>query len=95
MVSKATGSGHLLWPDGSTVETVPADFIVALDHAVRVISWMENLAKDEMPPKWKWHLDWEIESHFLKVEEDRGNKYSGETNDVDWEQNEFSSRFKK
>ena len=54
---------------------MPADLLDMMTHALQIISWQENLDKDEMPPYWKWHLDWEIEEHFIGVRNARALKY--------------------
>jgi hypothetical protein len=71
----------------------------AVDHALRILSWLENLPSDEMPPSWMWCLDWEIESHFKTVDAQRKVKY-GESSEADedpdaqWEENVYATRFK-
>lgn len=96
--ARATGSGHLIWPKGTTIESVPHDFVTALDQAIRVCSWMENLPSDEMPPSWMWPLDWELKTHFDRVKEERDRKFgssagsdSGDLEDAD---NVYAARFK-
>lgn len=80
-ISKATGSQDLLWPEGATVETIPDDLLIAIDQAVRVLSWLENLSSDEVPPSWMWHLDWKLEEWFEQVERDRDKKYGSSSGD--------------
>lgn len=48
---------------------------MAIGHANMILSWEENLAEDEMPPRWMWHLPWEIKAHMEKVVSDRKAKY--------------------
>lgn len=82
---------------------IPADLFSAIDHANRVLGWQENLMDDEMPERWKWHLDWEIETHFELVKSARDKKYgsgadsSGEfENDGEdsvFSENAYASRF--
>lgn len=61
---------------------------------------MENLDSDEMPPRWMWHLDWELETHFKKVKEARETKYGTKKDSLEieenaeWEDNIYASRFK-
>ena len=64
-----------------------------------ILNWMENLPSDEMPDHWKWHLDWEIASHFEKVKEDRDRKYgtnksSSDSGTEQYEENAYATRFK-
>lgn len=90
----STGSGHLLWPEGTTVETAPADFVSALNHAIRINQWQENLPSDETPPRWMWHLDWELEDFFLDLDAKRQQKYGSAEESTAMEENEYASRFK-
>lgn len=87
-----------MWPLGTTAETVPADFIAALDQAVKITNWFENLAPDEIPPQWMWPFDWELEAHFDRVKEARDKKYntndSAEPDGEQWEENQYAARFK-
>ena len=72
----------MVWPDGvKSGELLPADFMDALDHALSILSWQENLFGDEMPPRWMWHLDWEIESHFELLKSKREAKFGGKAVD--------------
>jgi len=59
---------------------------------------------DEMPPRWMWHLDWELEQHFEMVKSKRATKYSGNSDEEEyentdenssWNENVFASRFKE
>jgi hypothetical protein len=47
----------------------------AVNHAHIILSWLENLGKDEIPPEWMWALDDELEKWFDGVEEARNEKY--------------------
>lgn len=94
----ATGSGHLLWPRATSVEDVPHDFVVALDQAIKINSWFENLSSDEIPPSWMWPLDWELHDHFQRVKEERDKKYGSsddtEPDDEMMDHNVYADRFK-
>lgn len=70
-------------PPDCNIETVPADLMLCIDHAIRILGWQENLAEDEMPEHWKWHLDWEIEEHFKQVKIQREAKYGTSSTDSD------------
>lgn len=87
-----------MFPDGMNMLNMPSDLAACLDHAYRILSWMENLPEDEMPDRWMWHLDWEIDAHFDVVKAKREAKHDlspGESEEeLDWEQNSFASRFK-
>ena len=54
-----------------------------------------------MPPKWMWHLDWELETHFEIIKSKREVKYGSSEFENDEEyadpssnlDNAFASRF--
>lgn len=48
-----------------------------------MLSWQENLSKEEMPPEWMWLLDEDLIEHFDRVNEDRIAKYGGSSQDDD------------
>ena len=52
-------------------------------HALMITSWQENLVGDEMPPRWMWHLDWELETHFALVKSKRDAKYNTGSNNAE------------
>lgn len=88
-------------PSGCNIETIPADLMLCIDHATRILGWQENLSEDEMPDHWKWHLDWEIEEHFKQVKIQREAKYGSSSSsdesysDEDlFEENAYSPRKK-
>lgn len=88
-----------MYPNGFNAETVPHDLHNAIDHALRILSWYENLPSDEMPPSWMWCLDWEVDAHFKRVDAERKAKYGGSESAVDdedsqWEENVYAARFK-
>jgi hypothetical protein len=53
------------------------DLSAAIDHALLVLNWQENLPGDEMPPQWMWAFDDELELWFEDVEAKREAKYGG------------------
>lgn len=76
--AKRSGNGLMMLPAGCTsIEDMPCDLAIALDQAYRILHWQENLTEDEMPPKWMWHLEWELELWFEEVERLREEKYGG------------------
>lgn len=79
------GQGLPLAPDGLTVETMTFDFQIAVDHAFRVISWLDNLPEDEMPPEWMWPYDNLINEWFERVKANR--KDGRDSSDPPLEQN--------
>lgn len=36
-----------------------------------VLNWMENRPRKEIPPRWMWHLDHELEAWFERIDEER------------------------
>lgn len=59
----------MLWPSWvRSIEDMPVDLVGAIDHAIMILRWRENLRPGELPPKWMWHLDWELEVWFLEVD---------------------------
>ena len=73
-VAKSVGSESIL-PEGMNLTNMPNDLFLVMEHALRILSWQENLTSDECPPSWMWGLDWEIEAWFDKVKIDRDRKY--------------------
>lgn len=88
----------MLPKDCYNIEEVPTDLMIALDHATRILGWQEHLSEDEMPERWKWHLDWELEEHFERVKIERKEKYGTTSSDDDdepeFEENAYSPRFR-
>lgn len=79
---RSGGSQDFLFPLGvDRIEEVPADLILAIEHAHRVLSWRENLSGDEMPPAWMWHIESELDSWFESVEEKRKDGHPGGDDD--------------
>jgi hypothetical protein len=90
-----------LWPKWcKSFEEVPADLVQAIEHAYKVVNWHENMLEEEIPPKWMWGLDWELETWFIEVKRVRENRYSSgggsDTTEGDGEilENEYSARFR-
>ncbi len=50
---------------------------MAVNHALTVISWHENLPMEEQPPREIWHSPELVEDWFRDVEEKRKSKYDG------------------
>jgi hypothetical protein len=81
--------------------SAPADLVSAIDQALKILSWQENLPGDEMPQRWMWHLDWELEAHFQSVRTARDAKYNRSPSEADsepealFDENVYSSRFKE
>lgn len=77
MAKRGIAGAVVLPLDVESVEDLPADLALAIDHGFKIISWQENLMEEEMPPRWMWHLDWELETWFEEVETLRKQKYGG------------------
>jgi hypothetical protein len=41
-------------------------------RAALILHWQENLTEKEMPPKWMWGLDEDLNRHFERLNEERG-----------------------
>lgn len=95
-MARSTGGLTVMLPVGCTIETIPADLMTSLDHALRILNWQENLMDDEMPERWKWHLDSEIETHFKLIKDKRtySSGSSDSSSEDDWDENAYSARFK-
>lgn len=97
--AKQGGGLSVLWPRGCTsVEDLPADLSMAISHAFLILSWHENLVKEEIPPRWMWAHDDELKYHWEKVEAKRKEKYGGNDSDQDLDspdrmRNEYAERF--
>lgn len=60
----------------------------AIERALSILSWQDNLPKKWMPPQWMWHLDEELIEHFDWVEEQR---HQGPNDEDDDEEDESPS----
>jgi hypothetical protein len=49
--------------------------VVALNHALTVISWHENLPVEEQPPRHIWWSGDLVDKWFRNVEKERKNRY--------------------
>lgn len=45
--------------------------VKAIELADRVCGWLENLPSEEMPPRWMWTVDRELDNHWKWVEAER------------------------
>lgn len=55
--------------------------MLAIEHAHRVLDWQENLSSEEMPPRWMWPYESELEIWFDEVEDKRKQKFGGSGSD--------------
>lgn len=82
ITAKRSGNGATMYPAGCTsIEDLPCDLSMAIDQAYRIAFWQENLQSEEMPPKWMWHLEHELDPWFEEVDQIRKEKYGGEADD--------------
>jgi hypothetical protein len=56
---------------------LPNDLFSAIEQANRVLDWLENLTKDEIPPEWMWPFEDDLEQWFANVEEQRKQRFGG------------------
>ena len=101
ITAKRGGNIASLYPVGcSSIEDLPCDLSIAIEQGCRIALWYENYTEEEMPPKWMWHLEWELETHFEEIEQIRKSKYGdSDSSDMDsggsYDQNELADRFKR
>ena len=48
-----------------------------------ILAWHENLPEEDMPPRWMWTLDEDLERHFEKVKDRRSAGISADDDDDD------------
>ena len=92
-----SGNGEFLYPEGcDSIETCPNDLALAVNHALTILNWQQNLISDEMPPAWMWPFDDELVDWFEAVEAKREAESSGGSADTvaDMTQNEYAMDFK-
>lgn len=63
---------------------------MALAHAVMILGWQENLLEGEMPPRWTWALDEELNRHFERVKADRDSGRDADSDDGPMMTNEYA-----
>jgi len=77
---------------------------VAVNHALTVISWHENLPTDEQPPRHVWFSADLVDKWFRDVEKKRSAKYDNsgkkrssydEAEDVPMSRNELTESIRK
>ena len=89
MVRAAQQAGDLsgMYPEGATrVSHIPWFLQEALQHALTVLNWMENLPKKELPPRHIWADAEGLDLWWKKLEELRADGLpdaSGATPDGD------------
>lgn len=94
--AKLSGNGASLYPDGiSSIEDMPWDIAQAIEWALRVISWEENLLSEDMPPHWMLAFDEELTEWFEEIKIKREMESGGTGEQVPTVENEFAERFKR
>jgi hypothetical protein len=48
-----------------------------------ILGWYENLPQEDMPPRWMWHLNDDLERHFEKMKAKRSSG-SRDNDDEEW-----------
>lgn len=48
---------------------------MAIEHALKVLSWFENYSSEEVPPEFMWEDDDGVEKWFKTVKENKDNDY--------------------
>lgn len=91
------GSISSLW-DGPLID-IPYDLLVGINHALMVISWHENLPKDEQPPRHIWWSDELLDSWFQDVRNNRESRHKkrssyDDADDVPMMQNELAAQLR-
>lgn len=46
---------------------------MAVRHADEILWWQENLPHEDVPPRWSWHLPWDLDRHFKDLDAKRLN----------------------
>lgn len=49
----------------------------AIEHAHRICDWQENMVSEEIPPKWMWCFEEELEIWFEEVDQQRKARFGG------------------
>lgn len=49
-----------------------------------IIGWQENIVQEEIPPRWMWPFDAELEAWFDRVDQERRER-SGDSSDASGE----------
>ncbi len=62
------GSSGFILPKGcKSIEDCPVDFVNALHHAHMVNTWHANYPAHEVPPRWMWPFEDELDQWFTEV----------------------------
>jgi hypothetical protein len=80
------------------MEDVPAELARAVEHAFKILDWHEHLLSEEIPPRWMWPLDEELDAWFKEVERKREEKFGSKDKDDpggDMMVNELAEEFRR
>lgn len=92
VAQRGGGFASLLGED--TLETIPFELFLAIQHASTVINWQENMVRKEMPPSWMWPFPDELEIWFEDIETARENPNAVDNREiVPLTQNELTKDF--
>lgn len=80
----------------------PHDLVLAVNTALTVLSWFENLPEDEQPPRTIWWSEELLEEWFDGIRERRNKKYGvgrpktpyDDAEDVPMTRNELAEQFR-
>lgn len=91
------GDFSAFWPEG--IVSSPWALVLATNLALQVISWHENLPRDEQPPRHIWWSEDLLASWFRNVQEGREAKSTkrssyDDAEDVPMEQNELAAQYR-
>lgn len=88
-VARDFGDMSLVVPDGyDGLGDAPHDLVENVGRGLMFLSWLEELPKDEQPPRRIWLDPERLDNHFREVEKARRKKYGLPEQDTDeWVEN--------
>lgn len=92
-----SGNGAALFPQNvHSVDDVPADLSMAIEHATRIISWHSDLRHEDIPPMWMMPFDDDLTKWFdaIKAKREADNPDPNGDTESEMVGNELSSRFR-
>lgn len=67
--AQKAGDFRVLFPEGvERIDQIPWYLQVAIDHALTILTWYENLPKEDMPPEYLWEDSEGLEMWWKTVE---------------------------
>lgn len=66
------------------------DLLNTIEHANAIITWQQNLPEKDMPPRWMWHVDHELNEWFDGVKAQYSSGSDGGGSESTMTQNEFA-----